>query len=809
MVEWLAPPRHEDPEQNERAAIVWYTVLLAACCVGIQGLVYLIVPTMDASAVYLLPELIGMVVVLATLKRGHLRGPTYLLLGLFTVLVTAFIFFGGGLRMAFPPVMGTIAILGAIMAGPRVGAAMTAWAVGCTVAVFFLGSSEWMLIPGQDETAVQFTIQLITILLGGTLVTYSVHRLSLALSTSRTQTAHAERVAARLERARRYTAEIVQGMAEGVLVTTRDGTVLEANDAAVRLFATGSSDALVGKALDALLSAEDLDRLDASQTPGATAFGQSAVRTAGRVVPVRVARSPVTDEEGEARFVFVLTDITLQEEARRRSDEAARAAESANRAKSQFLANMSHELRTPLNAVIGYSDMLLDDVDEEAAADVHRIRQAGRHLLALINDVLDMSKIEAGRMEVVVEPVSLSTLLFEVESTVLPAAQSRNNVLEVDAGSAPAIVHTDGRKLRQILLNLLSNAVKFTRDGRVEVRVDAEEAGLRIAVIDTGIGIAPGVMERLFQPFVQADESTSRRYGGTGLGLALSRRFAEMLGGTLTASSVPGEGSTFVLSLPTTHATVATPAPEVDPGADPLVLCVDDDPATLDLLGRTLRRQGLRVASARSGADALEVARTHRPAVITLDVMMPEMDGWTLLQRLREDPDLRHVPVVMVSMVDHSQASALALGASDYLVKPVEPDVLLGVLQRYLQSGRGQVLVVDDEEDMRDLLARLLGGEGWTVVTAPSSRAALDELQSFTPDLVILDLMMPEMDGFAFVETVRASPALRDLPILVLTAMELTHEQWVDLSSRTEGVVSKQSQGLARVLAEVRRFAGR
>lgn len=238
-----------------------------------------------------------------------------------------------------------------------------------------------------------------------------------------------------------------------------------------------------------------------------------------------------------------------------------------------------------------------------------------------------------------------------------------------------------------------------------------------------------------------------------------------------------------------------------------MVLCVDDDPPTLDLLARVLRRQGLRVATAASGADALELALEHHPAVITLDVMMPEMDGWALLARLREQPSLRDVPVVMVSMVDHDQAEALSLGASDYLVKPVEPDDLVRTVGRYLSANHGNVLVVDDEPDIRELLRRLLVGEGWTVETAENSRIALERMGSFTPDLVLLDLMMPEMDGFAFVEHVRDDPSWRDLPIVVLTAMDLDAEQWSRLSEQTSQVVAKHGGGLQQVLRAVRRFA--
>jgi CheY-like chemotaxis protein len=469
---------------------------------------------------------------------------------------------------------------------------------------------------------------------------------------------------------------------------------------------------------------------------------------------------------------------------------------------------MSHELRTPLNAVIGYSDMLLDDLqDDEQRSDVTRIRTAGRHLLSLINDVLDMSKIEAGRMEVHLEPVSLPDLLREVTAAVLPTAQTNGSVVTVERPPQLAGVYTDARKLQQILLNLASNAVKFTQNGQVVIRAQEADGGLQFQVEDTGIGIAPEHLERLFQPFMQADDSTSRRFGGTGLGLALSRRLAELLGGQLQVDSTLGVGSTFTLDLPLQHPSKATPAPVIDQGDAPLVLCIDDDPNMLDLLGRLLRREGLRVAQATSGADALDLARRHPPAVITLDVMMPAMDGWTLLQHIREDPSLQDVPVVMVSMVDHDPGSELVLGASDYLVKPVEADTLVATLRRYLATGSGTVLVVDDDDDLRELLRRALAGEGWTVHSAPDSDVALQILSEVDPDLVVLDLMMPGMDGFAFVDHVRGQDRWRELPIVVLTAMDLSREQWQALAAHTSQIVPKGDQGLRQVISEVRAYA--
>lgn len=801
------PPTFDDPEQNERAAIVWFASLLGLAALMLQAVVYVLLPTMIAGLLFLIPPVVALVAVLFAVRRGWTYWPTVALVVLEMAIGTSLLFFAGGVEFPYIALMGAVAVSGALMLGARTGILLTIWTLGCALVVYFTGAQEWLLPPGQDPREVKLTLQLVTVSASGLLASYTMYRLSIALRAERHHGAIADAANVRLEKARRYTSDIVQSLADGLLVVGSDGRVVSVNDAAVRLFAVGTPEVLIGEPLVGLLGKTALQRLDAVATPGATAYGEGTILVQETEVPVRIARSPVAAEAGEIQHVFVLSDISYRVEAQRRSEEAAEAAREASRAKSQFLANMSHELRTPLNAVIGYADMLTDDLaDPEQLMDVQRIRQAGQHLLTLINDVLDMSKIEAGRMDVYLEVVHLDDVLQDVAGAIRPMAQRRGNEVELVDETDRSTLYTDARKIRQILMNLGSNAAKFTEDGTITIRVTSDDDVLRVEVSDTGIGIQPEALDRLFQPFVQADDSTSRRYGGTGLGLALSLRFAEMLGGQLIARSAFGEGSTFVLELPYRQAAHTTPLPEVDMGSAPLVLCVDDDPSMLDLLGRVLRRQGLRVAHASTGEDALEIAREHKPTVITLDVMMPEMDGWTLLQRLRADPLLRDIPVVMVSMVDQDKGEALALGAADYLVKPVQTEVLMNTLRRYIERGKGRILVVDDEADMRDLLRRSLSAEGWEIAVAPNSRVALDILPEVEPDLVILDLMMPEMDGFAFVDHVRANDRWRDLPVIVLTAMELSRDEWEMLAARTSQVVQKGSQGLQRVIEEVRRF---
>jgi len=805
----LEPPRFDDPVTTERAALAWVTLWMGLGVCLLQAMVYLFTPTMQTSALVLVPEVAAFALALWAVRRGWVRVPSLVVLIGLTALVTGFVFFGGGLSMGLPPVLGVLAVLGALLAGARMGAALTLWAASCTVAVYLVGSTETLLIDGQDRDAIRFTTQLITVCMGGAMVTYAVHRLSVALGEQQAQRSAAEDAFQQLARTRQYAQEIVRSMADAVILCDDDGTVLQANDAAVALLGAATDQQLVFQPIDTLIDPASLEQLDHLATPGRTAICEATISDGTKLTPVRMARSAILGPDDEELFVYVLTDISHRVEAQRRSEQAAAEAEAANRAKSQFLANMSHELRTPLNAVIGYADILLDDIeDDEQLGDLQRIRQAGQHLLSLINDVLDMSKIEAGRMEVHLESVDLADLVQEVEMSVVPAARNRGNHLRLIVPDEPVRLYTDARKVRQILLNLASNAVKFTEAGQVVIRLTADTEQACIAVEDTGIGIAPEALDRLFQPFVQVDSSTSRRYGGTGLGLALSRRFAEMLGGAIGATSTPGQGSTFQLSLPMRSGPSDTPAPAVDQGHAPLVLCVDDDVPTLDLLARVLRREGLRVARAATAADALALARAHRPAVITLDVMMPEMDGWDMLTRLRADPDLRDLPVVMVSMVDHDRAGALALGASDYLTKPVDGPTLVTTLSRYLRDDHGEVLVVDDDAQIRDLLSRALSAEGWEVHTAEHSGQALTMLdEGLRPDVVTLDLMMPELDGFAFVDRVRDDDRFRDLPIVVLTAMELSKEQWADLVERTAEVVPKGVGGMHQVLEAIRRFS--
>jgi len=467
-------------------------------------------------------------------------------------------------------------------------------------------------------------------------------------------------------------------------------------------------------------------------------------------------------------------------------------AEDANRAKSTFLANMSHELRTPLNAILLYSELLEEDVRDrglgELAPDLGKIQAAGRHLLSLIDDILDLSKIEAGRMTLFMEDCDLAVLRAEVAPTIEPLAAKNRNRFEHHLAPGAGMLRTDVRKLRQILYNLLNNASKFTQDGLITLRIgpDPEAGWVRFEVQDTGIGMTPEQAERVFQEFTQADESTTRRFGGTGLGLALCRKFTALLGGTLQLESHPGQGSTFTLRLPVhpeaPRATPAPAAPEPSTGSRGKVLVIDDDPAMRDAVSRMLTHEGFWVALAGSGDEGLRLARSLHPHVITLDVSMPGLDGWQVLAQLKEDPELRHIPVILVTLMDDRE-KGFALGASDYLQKPVPKERLVSALEAAAPGSRDvPVLLVEDDPPTQEALQRTLESEGWEVRLASDGFQALEHLSLEEPGLIVLDLMLPGMDGFQLLAHLAEHSEWSRIPVVVVTARDLTAEDRQRLS---------------------------
>ncbi len=536
----------------------------------------------------------------------------------------------------------------------------------------------------------------------------------------------------------------------------------------------------------------------------------------------KLSRTLKTLRQAQVELVQQKKDLEIR--VRERTAELAKTmteAEKANQAKSQFLANMSHELRTPMNAIIGYSEMLMEEAEDvgqnDFIPDLNKIHGAGKHLLTLINDILDLSKIEAGRMELYLETFEIKSLINETVSTIRPLIEKNSNTLKFNLADDLDVMHADLTKVRQSLFNLLSNASKFTKNGTITLDVTSYTAKdhkyLAFKVTDTGIGMNQEQMGKLFQAFSQADASTTRKYGGTGLGLAITKKFCQMMGGDIKVESELGKGSTFTINLPvqvvdtnkekSNQPQESFPLKSNDSTKKNTILVIDDDPTVHDLLQRFFEKKGFEIQTALSGLEGINLAKSLRPEAITLDVMMPGMDGWSVLTALKANPQTADIPVIMMTMVD-DQNLGYALGAAEYLLKPIDSRKLEMILHKFKPvSDSDSILVVEDDPGVREMLCRQLRKENWKVIEAKDGREALIKLQNHEPKLILTDLMMPEMDGFELVHRLKQHQKWHSIPVIILTAKTITAKDRQKLNGGVSKIFEKGSYQRSVLLDEV------
>lgn len=497
-------------------------------------------------------------------------------------------------------------------------------------------------------------------------------------------------------------------------------------------------------------------------------------------------------------------------------EEKSKQLEVASRHKSEFLANMSHELRTPLNAIIGFSDVLLERMFGELNAKqtdyLQDILSSGRHLLALINDILDISKVEAGRVEVELRRFLLTDVLENGLRMIQERANRHNLALRMNMDPAIGLIEADERMIKQVVVNLLSNAVKFTPDGgQIDVSAYPRDDEIWVSVRDTGIGIAPEDQMRIFDEFQQAKSGQTKTEEGTGLGLTLSKKFVELHGGRIWVESEVGVGSTFTFTLPLRGSSqVITQQEARAEPTGPTVLLVEDDSHAIDLLTLYLTTANFNVIVARDGDEGLMMAHRVHPSAIILDIRLPHMDGWDFLAQAKADPDIADIPVIIVSILDE-RGKGIALGAADYIVKPASRDDVLAALHRLTlparaMNGSAKVLVIDDDQLAIELMEAVLQPEGYTILKATDGENGILLAQQELPSLIILDLLMPGVDGFAVVNLLRANTATAAIPIIILTSKAMSQEEKERLNGQISYLAHKAEFNRAAFVESVRSF---
>jgi PAS domain S-box-containing protein len=636
-----------------------------------------------------------------------------------------------------------------------------------------------------------------------------------------------------VQRQKQYFEALVQGSPAAIVSVGLDGQIQTWNPAAERLFGYSLTEA-IGQNVDDLVAPDEFhqealaySRQNVRGEPVRAITKRS--RKDGTIVDVELFAEPVLVAGRQVGIIGIYHNITELLQARAAAEQAREDAERANRAKSTFLANMSHELRTPLNAIIGFTRIVkrrgAEKLPEKQVENLDKVLVSAEHLLGLINTILDIAKIEAGRMDVQPTSIELAGLVEVCFTTTQPLVR-RGVKLAADLASDVPPIYSDQDKVKQILLNLLSNAAKFTHTGAITVAGRRRGELVEIAVSDTGIGIPEEALAHIFEEFRQVDSSTTRQYGGTGLGLSISRSLARLLGGDLKAESVEKVGSTFTLTIPIRYEVSKLHGPTGDgagvaaadagrgrSGASEeedglLVLAIDDDPDVIYLLRENLADEGYRVEGALSGDEGLRKARELQPFVITLDILMPAKDGWQVLSELKSDPKTREIPVFMLTIIDKKELG-YQLGAADYLIKPLDEEAVLSALQRLTRVNGGvipkRLLVVDDDPQVFDLIGQLLEDEPYEMEAAADGIEALESIGDQLPDAILLDLVMPRLDGFEVIEKLRDTPEYSQIPIIVLTAKSLTSEESKILHDRAAHVVQKDSLEKERLFRELQR----
>jgi PAS domain S-box-containing protein len=629
------------------------------------------------------------------------------------------------------------------------------------------------------------------------------------------------RLFAEVARQKEYFETFFQYSPAAVVVVDFDGRVISWNPAAESLFGYTAQEA-IGKDVDDLVANDPRVEAEARRNTqkfigerGRVEVKGRRTRKDGSLVDVEVKGLPISVEGEMVGLLVIYHDISEIEQARR-------AAEEANQAKSAFLANMSHELRTPLNAIIGFTRIVRrkgdDSLPEKQLENLDKVLVSAEHLLGLINTILDIAKIEAGRMELQLSDFDLAALIDSCLATTQPLVKSSDIKLLKSMPPGLPRMHSDQEKIRQILLNLLSNAAKFTHEGSIKVNGQLKGEMIVLSVEDSGIGIAEENLHKIFEEFQQADNTTTRQYGGTGLGLSISRSLARLLDGDLTATSVEGEGSTFSLTTPL-H--LGKPSSGTEAGDQdlngaglslepdkPLVLVIDDQPDMFHILHQNLGEAGYQVIGALSGEQGIEKARAFRPAAITLDIMMPHMDGWQVLYELKNDPQTKNIPVIILTIVDN-KPMGFRMGASDYLMKPLSEKSVLDALERLAKSNGGvrpkRLLVVDDDPKVIDLVHQMLDGKDFVIDTAKDGAEGLQRIEQIQPDVILLDLIMPKLDGFRFIHELRKDPSRVRIPIIVLTAKSLSSKELSLLQKNVSKIVKKQNLGSEELIAEIQK----